>query len=90
MKWSKEEEELAKIFPIKQEELKNETHKCIVDKKEFQKNFGIFCEDQLRYLNWDNVLAAGGSVVAALQPIPGEHATSNKTKRKYYHDIVKK
>eukprot|EP01091_Cochliopodium_minus_P014082 TRINITY_DN470_c0_g2_i1.p1 TRINITY_DN470_c0_g2~~TRINITY_DN470_c0_g2_i1.p1 ORF type:complete len:1824 (-),score=771.42 TRINITY_DN470_c0_g2_i1:113-5584(-) len=87
-KWSKEEEELPKVFPIKKELLKPENGSCIVDSKEFERNFNVFSEDQLRFLNWDNVLAAGGSILASLTPVPGEHGTNNKTKRKYYHDIA--
>ena len=87
-KWSKEEEELPKVFPLKSEELKDGP--CIVEKKEFERNFVVFGEDQFKYMNWNNVLAAGGSVLAALTPVPGEHGLDNKTKRKYYHDIVKK
>ncbi|KAL9005857.1 MAG: hypothetical protein Q9188_001365 [Gyalolechia gomerana] len=35
----------------------------------FQSHFNTFTNDCLRNLCWDNVLAAGGSVLAALQPI---------------------
>lgn len=82
---SKEEEELPKVFTLK--EPKPAGASAIVDKKEFERNFSIFSEDQLKYLNWENVIAAGGSVLAALSPIPGEHALNNKTRRKYFHDI---
>ena len=36
--------------------------------RDFQKNFNIFSESALTDLNWDNVVAAGSSVVTALLP----------------------
>jgi hypothetical protein len=44
-------------------------------------------EGQLRYLNWNNVFAAGGGVLACAQPVPIEHAGSFSDKRKYFHDV---
>ena len=61
---------------------------CIVDAAEFERNFDVFTEAQLRFLNWNNVFAAGGSVLAALMPVPKEHAESNQTRRNYYHKVA--
>jgi hypothetical protein len=36
-------------------------------------------------LDWNNVFAAGGSVLACLQPVPEPHNESNLTIRNYYH-----
>ncbi|KAJ3443233.1 ankyrin repeat ph and sec7 domain containing protein secg-related [Anaeramoeba flamelloides] len=56
-------------------------------KKDFLNNFLVYSERQLDYLDWNNVLVAGGAVLACLQPIPEEHNVSNLTRRKYYHDL---
>jgi hypothetical protein len=50
---------------------------CVVSEKDFKRNFSIFTEDQLKFLNWDNIFIAGGSVLACLSPIPEPH---NKSK----------
>lgn len=55
---------------------------------EFKSNFlDVFCEGSLRYLNWENIFAAGGGVLACTQPIPAEYAMNVATKRKYFHDV---
>lgn len=68
---------LPKVFPIKPEQKHSNGDRSVVDAREFQRNFDIFTEYQLRFLNWDNVFLAGGSALACLQPIPGEHAKGN-------------
>ncbi|KCV72428.1 hypothetical protein H696_00014 [Fonticula alba] len=35
----------------------------------FHQNWNLFTEESLRYVNWDNVVAAGGSVLACLAPL---------------------
>lgn len=43
----------------------------------------------MRFLNWNNVFAAGGSVLACLQPIVGEkNNENNQARRNYYHNIA--
>ncbi len=44
--------------------------------REFKKNFDIFSESSLVDLKWDNVVAAGSSVVTALLPVNAPHNTS--------------
>ena len=44
--------------------------------REFKKNFDIFSESSLVDLKWDNVVAAGSSVVTALLPVDAPHNTS--------------
>ncbi|KAJ3213217.1 hypothetical protein HDU67_003156 [Dinochytrium kinnereticum] len=56
---------------------------AIVDKKNFLINWKLFTEGSLQYLNWDNVFAAGGSVLSCLQPLP-EAATMNLSERRQY------
>ena len=36
-------------------------------------------------LDWSNVFAAGGSVLACLQPVPASHNANNPSIRNYYH-----
>jgi len=78
---SAEEASLPKVFPLP----KRRTGKAVVSKAEFQNNFDTFTEGMLRNLNWDNVFAAGGSILAALLPLPEKAAASRQTKRLYYH-----
>ncbi|CAN0032297.1 unnamed protein product, partial [Sphacelaria rigidula] len=42
----------------------------------------VFAEGQLRYLDWNNVVAAGGSVLAAMQPPPAGPL------RDFYHTLA--
>ncbi|KAI1826431.1 ankyrin repeat protein [Xylaria intraflava] len=55
--------------------------------KEFQYNFNIFSESSLSDMDWNNVVAAGSSVVNTLLPVPPEYKTSKRALRKYYHEI---
>lgn len=54
--------------------------------KEFQKNFNVFSESSLVDMNWDNVVAAGSSVINTLLPVPAEFNTSKRKLREYYHE----
>jgi hypothetical protein len=53
---------------------------------EFNKNWAIFTEGSLsQLLDWNNVVAAGGSVLACLTPLPDGAKTSKRALRKYFH-----
>ncbi|KAL0936521.1 ankyrin repeat protein [Colletotrichum truncatum] len=54
--------------------------------KDFQKNFNVFSESSLVDLNWDNVVAAGSSVINTLLPVPTEFNTTKRKLREYYHE----
>ncbi|KAF9876431.1 ankyrin repeat protein [Colletotrichum karsti] len=54
--------------------------------KDFQKNFNIFSESSLVDMNWNNVVAAGSSVVNTLLPVPPEFNTTKRKLREYYHE----
>ncbi|KAI0199190.1 ankyrin repeat protein [Astrocystis sublimbata] len=54
--------------------------------KDFRYNFGVFSESSLSDMNWDNVLAAGSSVVNCLLPVPSEYMKSKRALRQYYHE----
>ncbi|PRP88491.1 ankyrin repeat protein [Planoprotostelium fungivorum] len=68
--------------------VRTDTASSIVSESEFHKQFDIFTEGQFRYFNWDNVFAAGGSILAALMPVPEEHAAKNSTRRNYFHKLM--
>ena len=53
--------------------------------EEFNQNWSIFSEGSLSLLDWNNVVAAGGSVLACLLPVPDASKTSKRTLRKYFH-----
>lgn len=52
----------------------------------FQKNFNVFSESSLVDLDWNNVVAAGSSVVNCLLPVPKEFNTTKRKLREYYHE----
>ncbi|KAF6843514.1 ankyrin repeat protein [Colletotrichum musicola] len=54
--------------------------------KDFRKNFNIFSESSLTDMNWDNVVAAGSSVINTLLPVPEEFNTTKRKLREYYHE----
>lgn len=54
--------------------------------KAFQFNFAVFSEFSLSEVNWDNIVAAGSSVVNCLMPIPDEYSESKRSMREYYHE----
>ena len=56
--------------------------------EEFNKNWSIFSEGSLSLLDWNNVVAAGGSVLACLLPVPNANKTSKRTLRKYFHNFA--
>ena len=53
---------------------------------EFEKNFSLFSESSLADLDWDNVVAAGSSVINCLLPVPKEFNTNKRKLREYYHE----
>lgn len=56
--------------------------------EEFTQNWSIFSEGSLSLLDWNNVVAAGGSVLACLLPVPDAYKTSKRTLRKYFHSTA--
>jgi hypothetical protein len=55
---------------------------------EFRKNFNIFSESSLVDMDWNNVVAAGSSVVNTLLPVPKEYNSTKRKLREYYHEKV--
>ncbi|KAI0263726.1 hypothetical protein BC834DRAFT_290264 [Gloeopeniophorella convolvens] len=61
----------------------------VEDFEAFKKNWGVFTENSLSMLtDWNNVVAAGGSVQACLMPLPKSATASKKAMRKFYHDTT--
>ncbi|KAH0595957.1 hypothetical protein MHUMG1_06507 [Metarhizium humberi] len=58
----------------------------VADFTEFQHNFNIFSESSLVEVDWNNVVAAGSSVVNCLLPVPKEFKVSKRKLREYYHE----
>ena len=52
--------------------------------KDFERNWTIFTQDMLKHLDWDNVVAAGGSVLACLAPVP-KYVKAESDLRSYFH-----
>jgi hypothetical protein len=52
-KETEEEKKIPRIFETQQQRVPAaSTGLCINDPKEFSRNFSIFMEDQLKFLNW--------------------------------------
>ncbi|KAH9259482.1 hypothetical protein BASA81_002525 [Batrachochytrium salamandrivorans] len=81
----------ARVFPLNKtsrDELTG-TLSVVPTLGEFKTTFlDVFCEGQLRYLDWNNVFAAGGGVLACAQPCPKEHNDSLTAKRNYFHNVA--
>lgn len=86
---SMEEANLPKAFPLGDSK-QPAGEACIVSQKEFERNLDLFTESQLRFMNWDNVFLAGGTPLACLRPLPGEHGKDNVARRNYYHRLAYK
>jgi hypothetical protein len=57
--------------------------------EEFNRNWAIFTEGSLsQLLDWNNVVAAGGAVLACLLPLPESAKVSKRATRKHYHNNV--
>lgn len=86
-----DEDRIAKhIMPVPDNERRAEGAPCMVaDLEEFKKNWAIFTEGSLSQLiDWNNVVAAGGSVLACLTPLADAHKVSKRAIRKYYHSVA--
>ncbi|KAK0647124.1 hypothetical protein B0T16DRAFT_354017 [Cercophora newfieldiana] len=82
-----EEEKSRYIMPLPADKRRPHGSPAVVSSlKEFQKNFNIFSESSLADLNWDNVVAAGSSVVNCIIPVPDEFNTTKRKLREYYHE----
>ncbi|KAJ7476865.1 ankyrin repeat protein [Mycena galericulata] len=68
---------------------KEGTPSMVSDLEEFKKNWSIFSEGSLSQLfDWNNVVAAGGAVLACLTPLSDAAKASKRSIRKYYHSTA--
>lgn len=83
------EEKERYIMQLKDEDRKPNGSTAVVQSfKEFQNNFNVFSELSLADLDWNNVVAAGSSVVTPLLPVPDQYSGSKRALRQYYHEVV--
>ncbi|KAF5369314.1 hypothetical protein D9758_002726 [Tetrapyrgos nigripes] len=84
------DEDSKYVMPLADAERRKEGEPCMVtDLEEFKKNWSVFSEGSLSQLmDWNNVIAAGGSVLACLTPLPDEAKVSKRAMRKYYHSTA--
>ncbi|KAF8169052.1 hypothetical protein K438DRAFT_1730433 [Mycena galopus ATCC 62051] len=78
------------VMPLSEMNRRKEgTPSIVSDIDEFKKNWGVFSEGSLsQLLDWNNVVAAGGAVLACLTPLSDEAKASKRSMRKYYHSVA--
>lgn len=78
------------VMPLEDKHRRKEGAPAMVtDLDEFKKNWSIFTENSLSQLiDWNNVVAAGGSVLACLSPLPDHAKVSKRAMRKHYHTVT--
>ncbi|KAK7053725.1 ankyrin repeat protein, partial [Favolaschia claudopus] len=78
------------VMPLSEVNRRKEgTPSMVSDIDEFKKNWGVFSEGSLsQLLDWNNVVAAGGAVLACLTPLSEEAKASKRSMRKYYHSVA--
>ncbi|CAM9117852.1 unnamed protein product [Scytosiphon promiscuus] len=62
-----EEEATPRLFDFNHS---RSSGRAVVSRDEFFQQFNVFTEGQLTFMDWNNVVAAGGSVLAATHPPP--------------------
>ncbi|KAH9949869.1 hypothetical protein B0H21DRAFT_819796 [Amylocystis lapponica] len=83
-----EDDLIAKhVMPLSEERRRKDGVPAIVEAlDEFKQNWAIFSEGSLsQLLDWNNVVAAGGSVQACLNPVPEFAKVSKRALRKHFH-----
>ncbi|KAJ3033317.1 hypothetical protein HDV00_006507 [Rhizophlyctis rosea] len=83
--WGEEEMPEAVIMPLDAEARADTGTSMVADNAEFLLNWRIFTEGSLQFLDWTNIFAAGGSVLACLAPVPPEHDTP-ASRREYFRE----
>ena len=75
------------VMPVSKINRRSEgTPSAVADLDEFKKNWSVFTEGSLSQLiDWNNVVAAGGAVLACLTPLSKDAKESKRAIRKYYH-----
>ena len=75
------------VFPLPEENRRADGEPAMAaNLDDFKTAFNIFTEGSLSQLtNWDNVVGAGGSVLASLAPLPKYAQKTKRGIRKYFH-----
>ncbi|KAL0948908.1 hypothetical protein HGRIS_009017 [Hohenbuehelia grisea] len=88
-----EEDLIAKhTMPLTEKTRRKEGEACMVSTmEEFKANWSVFTEGSLSQLplgenGWANVVAAGGSVLGCVAPLPDDAKVSKRATRKWYHN----
>ncbi|KAF8164736.1 hypothetical protein B0H34DRAFT_647969 [Crassisporium funariophilum] len=78
------------VMPLSEKNRREEgTPSVVASLEEFKKNWAIFTEGSLSQLiDWNNVVAAGGAVLACLTPLDEAAKVSKRSIRKYYHSAA--
>jgi hypothetical protein len=76
------------VFPLKQEQRRATGEPAMTSNlDQFRTSWNIFTEGALSQLtDWNNVVAAGGAVLASLLPLPERAKGSKRAIRKYFHE----
>lgn len=77
------EQNFTTVLPSELSEPSGSNFPIVPTLKEFKKRFSLFSHNCLEGINWDNLFCAGGSVLAALQPLPPSVTQNCKTS----HDV---
>lgn len=86
-----EEDDVPRVFPLKNRRAAGE-FSTVSSQAEFNQSWNSLTEDCLRFLDWSNVLAAGGAVAGCLAPLPDKvlevkgFGPQRIARRKYFHD----
>lgn len=87
-----DEDDLAAryVMPLSEPNRRKEGTPSLVNNlDEFKKNWSIFGESSLSQLfDWNNVIAAGGAVLACLSPLSDAAKASKRSIRKHYHSVA--
>lgn len=80
--------EAEHVFPLKKEQRRSSgLPSMVADIDQFRNSWTVFTEGALSQLtDWNNVVAAGGSVLASLLPLPDHAKSSKRALRKYFHE----
>ncbi|KAJ7058898.1 ankyrin repeat protein [Mycena amicta] len=82
----KDDEERSRqyVMPLAKDTRRQDGEPTMVaDIDEFKRNWAVFTEGALsQLLDWNNIVAVGGAVVACVSPLP---ETAKRSVRRYYH-----
>lgn len=86
-KLSDDERRESYVFPLSDEARRADgQHAMAYNLFEFERRWNVFTEGALsRLQNWNNVIAAGGAVLACLLPMDDGDGENRRSMRKYFH-----